>query len=224
MRTRHTLFVHLLAMLLLSAAVPGQETGALPVGEARTETDRAWQALTATRNALAHAPIALPFEQVFVPAGFTAGDREIGIASFGLPECVRWDYLDPDPRSYLLCKDTVLTWNQGEDSGRRQRLDGEESGPFELWLAPLEDLQRSYRAELAAINGAHLSLSVQPYREADFDSAEIVVERETRLPVRFEYRDFEGNVTSFDFGDPELLDGGDSRFEVPEIEWIEEQE
>lgn len=224
MQTRYSIFAHLLAILLLSTAAPAQETGSPPIDDAGAEADRAWAALTATRNALAHAPIALPFEQVFVPASFTAGDRETGVASFGLPECVRWDYLDPDPRSYLLCADTVLTWNQGEDAGRRQRLDGEESGPFELWLAPLEDLRRSYRAELVAINGAHLSLSVQPSRDADFDSAEIIIDRETRLPVRFEYRDFEGNVTSFDFGDLELLDGGDSRFEAPSIEWIEEQD
>lgn len=183
-----------------------------------------WGVLTSTRNALAHAAIALPFEQSFVPAGFNSGDRETGIASFGLPRCVRWDYVDPDPRSYLLCDNTVLTWNQGEDAGRRQHLDGRESGPFELWLAPLDELERNYRATLDDLNGDHLVLTVRPSRQAEFDRAQIVIDRQTRLPVGFEYQDFEGNVTSFDFGDAELVDGDDPRFEPPPIEWIEEQE
>lgn len=216
MRTKLLIALTLTTSLIFAAAASGQPAGT------GTPTDDAWAALTATRNALAHAAIALPFDQTFVPAGFNSGDHETGVASFGLPDCVRWDYLDPDPRSYLLCGDTVLTWNQGEDSGRRQRLDDEESGPFELWLAPLSELARRYSARLVEVNGDHLSLTIQPTRNADFDSAEILVDRETRLPVRFEYRDFEGNLTTFDFGDVGLLDADDSRFDPPPLEWIEE--
>lgn len=209
-------YVSLVLALGLAAAIHGQ-TAPAP-GEDQTE---AWEALIATRNVLAHAPRAIPFEQTFVPAGFSTGDRETGVASFDLPDCVRWDYLDPDPRSYLLCGETVLAWNEGEDSGRRLRLRGGESGAFELWLSPIEELKDSYRAKLAR-DGT--SVRIQPLDEAEFVSAEILVDDESGLPLRFEYRDLEGSVTSFLFGQPELLDADDRRFELPPLEWIDEED
>ena len=184
----------------------------------------AWQTLTSMRNAISHASRSIPFEQTYVPAGFSSGDLETGVAAFDLPQCVRWDYLDPDPRSYLLCEDTVWTWNEGEDSGRRTQLESDDSGPFELWLAEVDDLKRRYDAEVKTINSDNVQIRVRPTREAGFDYAEIVLNGRDHLPLRFEYRDFEGNLTSFDFAEGRLLDAGDARFQPPALEWIDEQD
>ncbi len=210
----------LLALCLNAAAVQGQ------AGGLDTEADTAWNALTATRNALAQSARAVPFQQTFVPAGFSSGDLETGVVSFDLPDCLRWDYHQPDPRSYLLCDRTVMVWNQGEDSGRRLHLDGEQSGAFELWLAPMAELRNKYRATKVSINGDYSAVRISPSEttgsaNAGFAVAEITVDLRTGLPTRFEYEDEEGSETAFEFAAGELLPARDPRFLPPEIEWVE---
>ena len=218
---------HFAVVTLLSVAALATPAGAAQGGLVTATANDGWTILIATRNALAQAPQELLFEQSFVPAGFSSGDLETGVVSFDLPDCLRWDYHLPDPRSYLLCDHTAMLWNEGEDSGRRLQLDDGRSGAFDLWLAPMDDLRRRYQAVRVDINAEYSAVRITPSdrflaEDVGFAVAEITIDQRTGLPSRFEYRDQEGSQTAFEFAASKLLSADDPRFTPPSIEWVED--
>ncbi len=218
MKTQPTIAI-LAALFFVAAFFFG--AGVLPA-QAQNEVTSAWDALTAARNVLDQTPRRIPFEQRFIPAGFDSGDLETGVASFNLPDCVRWDYQEPDPRSYLLCGNQAWTWNEGEDSGRHLKLDENESGVFELWLSPLAQLRAKYDAELIPINDGYRAIRVTPKADATFGKAEIVIDRRSGLPIRFQYSDLEDSNTVFEFAEAEIIDDT-TAFRPPDYQWIDDQ-
>ena len=89
---------------------------------AQDEID-AWARLEALRDRLEGEDVRADFVQTFLPAGFSAGDEESGILYLAIPECLRWDYQQPYPKTYLVCGQEAFTWNEGETQGRRFLLE-----------------------------------------------------------------------------------------------------
>ena len=185
---RHVL---LLAALLLAASASAAE-----------EDSTAWQILSRVRISVAlAAPLAANFDQMFVPPGFSSGDRERGRMTLALPECLRWDYTEPYPRSYLLCGRTAYSWNPGETAGRRQVLSPQDQRGLELVRLDVADLRAHYRATVEAIPGEPARILLEPFSPDRIRDAELSVDLETQRLLSLAFHDLEGNLTRFDFSD-----------------------
>ena len=200
-------------------------------GSARAD-DAAWDELARAREALAEAPLEAGFVQTYVPAGFSTGDREQGRLFLALPGCLRWDYEEPYPRSYLLCARTVWVWSPDETVGDRYLSVSREEAGLDFLLLSVERLRERYEATLGedAEGEVRIALTVPDARrsvvsegaaETAFTEAEIVLDAASRRPVRLAYTDREGNETSFELGGYRSLDGT-GVFEPPsDIQWVD---
>ena len=211
MRIRHAL---LLAAVALLGTLPSAPAGA---------DDPAWSAVDAARDALTDARWEVRFTQTFIPAGFSSGETETGSATLGLPDALRWDYDTPFPRTYLVVRDTVYTWNAGEASGRRFALGDEEARHLELLRLDAERLRERYEATLEdGVGGDAVTVVLQPLAEgARIVEATLVLDRATGRPSSLAYRDREGNSTRFELSEHAPTDAT-GRFAPPDdLEWID---
>ena len=193
--TRSSLLA-LAALLLAGApAAPGQ----IPQpGEAPDP----WAALTAVRESLiAAGPTAAEFTQAYVPAGFSAGEEEHGRLALALPDCLRWDYRDPYPKSFLLCGGEAFYWNPEDKTGRRYPVDRQREPGLDLLLLGVEQLRERYQATAAAGEAGRVEIDLAP-REGEaapkgFASAHLVVDAASHRLVELSYLDPEGNLSRF---------------------------
>jgi outer membrane lipoprotein-sorting protein len=210
---RHTWF--LAVGLLLPGVVFGATTA---------ENARAWEWLIDVRERLeAEAPLIADFSQTFVPVGFSTGDEETGTVSLNLPECVRWDYLEPFPKTFLLCRDQVYSWNEGEPSGRFYRLDSEDQEGLDLLRLRVEELNVRYTATIGEEETAAVTVRLTPRdMEGAIVEATLTISRSDLELQSLSYRDREGNRTRFELSLYRPLDV--SRvFEPPEdLAWLED--
>jgi hypothetical protein len=204
-----------LAVLALANGSPSLATAA--------EAD-AWEALLGLRGALAaEAPLAAAFVQAFTPAGFSGGEEETGSVTFGLPECLRWDYDDPDPKSYLLCGHMAWTWNRGEADGRRYLVAADEERGLDLLRLRIEELRSRYRAELVTAAGGLLRVRLAPVATGgEIADAELTIAEGGRRLTALRYRDAEGNETRFTFHAYASVPRA-ARFDPPSgVTWIQD--
>jgi outer membrane lipoprotein-sorting protein len=185
--------------------------------------DDAWAVLADYRTRLAaESPWNAVFVQTFVPEGFSTGEEESGRLALSLPECMRWDYDEPYPKSFLLCGDVFHYWNEGEDEGRIEVIEAEREPGLDLLLVEIEELKRRYAARLLA-EGDGPRVELTPLQPNDY-VAQATLHLDSaieRLEV-LRYVDPEGNVTEFRISS--------WRHEVPVgtfnpprgIEWLEE--
>ncbi len=185
------------------------------------EGDDAWRLLRELRAALEGRPQAADFEQLFLPAGFSSGERENGRLTLALPDCLRWDYAEPQARSYLLCGDRVWSWNAGETSGRRFTVDAEQEEGLELLRLGVDAIAERYAARLEPhADGRAVVLEPRDDGGEITEARLLVAAGEPRL-AGLSYRDVEGNSTSFTFRAYRPL--ASPVLEPPtDIEWIEE--
>lgn len=186
--------------------------------------DDAWTTLDAVRDSLTEAgPTEAEFVQTFVPAGFSTGETESGVLAVHLPDCLRFDYEEPYPKSFLLCGDTAHYWNRDDRAGRRYAVDRRAEPGLDLVLLGLEQLRERYRLQSgAAEDGIEIVTLEALGDEGDLRSATFRVDPEARRLVGLSYDDREGNVTRFEITGYRALDDAD-RFEPPSgIEWREE--
>ena len=111
------------------------------VGGAAAGAEEPWGLLERVRDELTRSPRQADFVQSYIPAGFSSGEQEEGRIFIALPDCVRWDYQSPYAKSFLLCEETVWTWNEGETSGRRQQLVADEQQGLDLLRLSIESLR-----------------------------------------------------------------------------------
>ncbi len=186
--------LHLLASLLLAA------TGFAATPVLATETENSpWVLLETLRSALQKSgPMTGRFTQTYVPAGFETGDRESGHLSIWLPDCLRWNYVEPQAKSFLVCQGEVYFWNEGEVAGRHYKIDPREEPGLDLLLVPVESLRERYVAssQKTKDGGFIISLAL-PETEAGSFSAEIRLDASRQRLVGLEYTDTEGNLTRF---------------------------
>jgi hypothetical protein len=188
-------------------ATPG--AAEVPVaGSAKSVQIDAWQALTELRLHLAASgALAASFRQTFVPAGFATGDEETGRVALALPDCLRWDYAEPYPKSYLLCGMRLHTWVTGEPQGERLHVEARDQAGLDLLLLPVELLKDRYSAVARQASAGAITVELRPSAaNSRIAHAELLFDPASQRPTALSYRDLDGNLTSYRFGTFELLD------------------
>jgi outer membrane lipoprotein carrier protein len=203
-------------LLLLAIAFAATQAAAAAVDP--------WKALQEVRRDLGAAgDLQASFTQRYVPAGFADGDEERGTITLGLPDCLRWDYTDPYPKAYLLCGSRLHTWVRGEPQGQRLRVEPEEQPGLDLLLLTAEELALRYGATAKTAAAGRIEVTLTPAKpDARLAEATFELDPATRRPTALAYRDREGNVTRFTFGDFRRIDDPAAFTPPPSIEWREQ--
>ena len=201
---------------LLAAADVSSVTGA------ESATPDPWRTLERFRAALiAAGPTETEFVQTYVPAGFSTGEEERGRLALALPDCLRWDYAEPYPKSFLLCGNEAFYWNAEDGAGRRYAIEREKEPGLDLLLLGVEELRRRYDATTEAAGG-RIAVILSPRREiVELAGARLVVDADSLRLVEVSYTDREGGRSRFVLtGHGPLAEDG--LFSPPEgIEWQE---
>ncbi|MGB3564723.1 MAG: outer membrane lipoprotein carrier protein LolA [Thermoanaerobaculia bacterium] len=195
----------------------------LLVGVTGAGAEEPWGLLERVRDELTRSPRQADFVQSYIPAGFSSGEQEEGRIFIALPDCVRWDYQSPYAKSFLLCEETVWTWNEGESSGRRQVLVAKEQQGLDLLRLSVESLRGRYAASVETTTGGSLEVllsSLTPYDS--LTDARFLVDADRNLLVGLSYQDLEGNLTRFEISGYDPLGDGTVFAPPAEIEWLEE--
>ena len=156
-----------------------------------------WTRIETLRHGLAEdGPLVARFTQTYVPSGFSSGESESGTLYLALPDCLRWDYDEPYPKSFLLCGQDVYAWNRGEGIGRRSRVDAREEPGLDLLLLSVEELRARYQASPGA---AGTEISLLPLRAPAGAPAQATLSLDAtgRRLAGLAYRAREGNSTRF---------------------------
>ncbi|KAB2962796.1 MAG: outer membrane lipoprotein carrier protein LolA [Thermoanaerobaculia bacterium] len=212
--SRHPLGATLLLLGLVALAAPGRAEDPAP---------DPWRTLEALRRGLAAGgPLHADFVQTFTPAGFSSGETESGRLSLAMPDCLRWDYVEPFRKSYLICGSRAWSWVESEPRGQRITIDPDRESGLDLLLLGGDELARRYRAVATRRSDGEVDLALEPLDEAaPLVAANLAVTGPDSRPTVLDYRDREGNVTSFRFSDWRPLEA-DGVFSPPqEVEWNE---
>lgn len=222
--------VAVLALAILLGALPGASFAEdAAAGETAGAPSSPWGALDAARRSLAAAGAEqADFVQTYLPAGFSSGEEESGRIALRLPDCLRWDYAEPFPKSFLLCGDQVWSWNAEDRRGQTGSLDRESQPGLDLLLLPIDQLDDRYEASVepaaAGSDGrvtVHLSPKSEMAERTELTDATLVVDTGTERLVELSYRDQEGNRTRFVLSDYRAL-GDSGIFKAPDgITWDE---
>lgn len=206
-----------LIFLLTALALPGT----LPA--AAQEVDP-WTVLKDVRQSLVAAgPTGASFVQTFTAAGFSSGDQESGRLALALPDCMRWDYLNPFPKSFLLCGGTVHAWNEGDPTGRRYRVDRKNEPGLDLLLLGVDALKERYRATAKTVEGGRIEIALSPKEKklAELTDATLTVDPASQRVVAVSYHDSEGNLTKFEITGYQDLSRHGSFSPPSNIRWLE---
>jgi outer membrane lipoprotein-sorting protein len=206
-----------LAAMLLALAAPFAQGAEAATDPAAPDP---WQTLERVRAALiAAGPTAAEFVQTYVPAGFATGEEERGRLALALPDCLRWDYAEPYPKSFLLCGNEAFYWNPEDGTGRRYAIEREREPGLDLLLLGVEELRGRYDAAAAAEDG-RIAVTLTPRRElVELAGARLVVDAGSLRLVEVAYTDREGGRSRFLLSGHGPL-GEDGRFSPPEgIVW-----
>ena len=145
-------------------------------------------------------PTGANFVQTFTAAGFSSGDQESGRLALSLPDCMRWDYTKPFPKSFLLCGSTVHAWNEGDQTGHRYRVDRKNEPGLDLLLLGVDELKSRYQATTKTLEGGKVEIALIPKKKdiAALTDASVTVDPASHRVVAIGYHDREGNLTRFE--------------------------
>ena len=215
---------HLRTSLLLGSALLAVRAFSLPSSAA---DGSAWKVLDDARRSLsAEGPERADFVQTYVPAGFSSGERETGRLALLLPDCLRWDYTDPYPKSFLVCNDQVYSWNAEDRRGQRSRIDRRNQPGLDLLLLPIEELSERYRARAEPAGAGRVRVRLTPLGKVaaatELTGASLVVDTRADRLVEVSYEDQEGNATRFEITNYRELQDRRGTFSPPSgISWEE---
>ncbi|HEV8631006.1 MAG TPA: outer membrane lipoprotein carrier protein LolA [Thermoanaerobaculia bacterium] len=166
------------------------------------------------------------FRQTYLPTGFDRGEEETGRVALDLPRCVRWDYDDPYPKSFLLCGEKLWTWNPGEPAGHIYDLDQAQPG-LDLLLLAVGDLAERYDARAQPAGNAIRVQLVPKVAANQAASANVLRDAAILLGAdgsvrELTYRDAEGNRTTFRFADRRPLPNGTVFTPPANVKWQRE--
>jgi outer membrane lipoprotein-sorting protein len=181
-----------------------------------------WEILEKLRAHLSAAPIELDFVQTFVPFGFTSGDQESGTMALMLPDCVRWDYLEPFPKVFLLCDETAYAWNPGEKTGRRYQVAAQDQASLDLIRLSSDNLKERYSAttEITAKNERVIAL-IPKIQDGQITTAKIVIASAGDRIIQLEFSDTDGNLTNFEMTNHRALIGQGTFTAPGQLTWLE---
>ncbi|HSM52399.1 MAG TPA: outer membrane lipoprotein carrier protein LolA [Thermoanaerobaculia bacterium] len=202
-----------LALALLGCVLAG--AGAPAADEAGP-----WELLGELRRRLsAEGAIATDFVQTFLPAGFATGEQERGQLALAVPDCLRWDYEAPFPKSFLICGEVAHSWTPGEPTGRRLHLRAREQAGLDLLLLPASELAERYRARVER-GPDRLAVLLEPLSEdLGLSGARLELDPATSLPRALAWTDLEGNRSRFEFADYRGLANREAFVPPADIEW-----
>jgi outer membrane lipoprotein-sorting protein len=195
------------------------------IAEAAQEVDP-WASLKTVRQSLVEAgPTGASFVQTYIPAGFTSGEKENGKLALALPDCLRWDYTAPYPKSFLICGGVLYAWNEEDKTGRRYRVDRKKEPGLDLLLLGVDELKDRYKATGKTVEGGRVEIALSPKdkgKTSELTDATLTVDPSTKRVTGIAYHDREGNQTRF-----EIAGYGDlprqGRFTPPAgIKWEEQ--
>jgi hypothetical protein len=194
---------------------------AAPIASAGEELDP-WRTLETLRAAIAaDGPLVADFRQSYVPAGFPSGDTESGDVALSLPDCLRWDYREPYAKSFLVCGARAWSWVEGEPRGQKLTIQADREMGLDLLLLPSGELSRRYRASASRAPSGELELVLEPLSgDSELVVANLALDAAGRRLLALDWRDREGNVSSFHFTgwrvptEPAV-------FSPPRLEWSE---
>ena len=210
MRRPNLLF---LALLVLGAVSVAAQDAADP-----------WTVLKTVRQSLVEAgPTGASFVQTFTAAGFSSGDKESGRLALQLPDCMRWDYTNPFPKSFLLCGGTVHAWNEGDQTGRRYRVDRKNEPGLDLLLLGVDELKSRYQATAKNVDGGRIEIALLPKEKklAELTDATLTVDPASKRVVAVSYHDREGNLTRFEITGYQDLSRQGSFSPPSNVRWVE---
>lgn len=189
-----------------------------------TSLEDPWARLADARDSLSRGPLAAAFAQTFVPAGFSTGERETGRVLLGLPSCLRWDYETPYPKSFLICEETVWSWNEGESTGRKHTVEaGEDETGLDLLRLSVERLRDRYEARAEPVEDGRLKIVLVPLEPgARITRAGLTIETGNDRPVEITYLDLEGNTTRFELSGYRPVDEAGGLSPPADFEWLDE--
>lgn len=202
-------------------AEPAAGTTAEPATAGSAALPSPWELVSEVRRSLTAAgPTGADFVQTFVPAGFSSGESERGTLALALPDCMRWDYSEPYPKSFLLCGDEAHYWNPEDGTGRRYDVDRDEEPGLDLLLLEAGTLESRYAARVEPGDDGALLVHLEPHEEIEaLAEATLEVDPESDRLTGLSYRDREGNLTRFEISAYHPLDGSDP-FHLPDdIRW-----
>lgn len=183
-----------------------------------------WTLLEGLRDGMqSSGPMTSRFVQTYVPAGFSDGDTESGHLSMWLPDCLRWNYEEPQSKNFLVCQGEVYYWSEDEPGGRHYEIDPEEEAGLDLLLVPVSTLRQRYVASTEKQDDGSLviALATPPAKGGSFSARIRLDESKTRV-AGLEYTDHEGNLTRFQLTDYQRL-SHTALFKPPgDVEWTEE--
>lgn len=190
-----------LPLVVLAALAAGLAAAAdPPKGQGGDEA--VWKSIETFRNNLARrSPFTASFVQTYVPEGFSSGEQESGRMSLHLPDCLRWDYGEPYPKSFILCGDVIHYWNGGETEGHIEQIEAKREPGLDLLLVGVDELQRRYRASSKTI-AQGVAITLRPIVPNEFVT-EATLEIDSKLDrLRvLRYLDPDGNRTEFALSD-----------------------
>jgi hypothetical protein len=135
---------------------------------------------------------------------------------------LRWDYTEPYRKSFLVCGDRAWSWVEGEPRGQRFGIQSDREIGLDLLLLPSSELSKRYKARVSRAPGGETELELEPIAPQDeVVAANLRIAADGRRPVALDWRDRDGNVTSFRFTRWRRLEQP-SLFDPPkELEWSE---
>jgi len=210
------------ALALLAFTTLGGAFAFPTLSSAQPEVDP-WSQLQALKDGLVGEVVSADFVQTFLPAGFSTGDEETGVLHLSVPDCLRWDYNQPYPKTYLICGQEAYTWNDGEPQGRRFVLESDSEPGLDFLRLRIENLENRYSAEPEALDSTRLRIVFTPLDPGhSLVKASMVLDMETHLLERLTYEDLEGNRTRFDISSYRPI-SGPPPFDLPlNIDWLEQ--
>jgi hypothetical protein len=195
-------------------------------------SENPWELLNELRAKLVtDGPMTARFEQTYIPSGFSTGDFEKGHVSIWLPDCLRWNYAEPQVKSFLLCKNEIWAWNDEEEGGRHYKIEPEKEPGLDLLLVDVARLKERYSAETRRLASERVEISLrvglapahpQPGKSKSAFSAKIELDTTISRVLALEYTDEEGNLTRFRLVDYQPL-AHKALFQPPQdIQWTVE--
>jgi outer membrane lipoprotein-sorting protein len=188
-------------LALLVALVVATPVLAAPADPAKND-DSAWQSIeTFRKNLSQRSPFTASFVQTYLPEGFSTGEKESGRMALHLPDCLRWDYGEPYPKSFILCGDVIHYWNGGDTEGHVEEIEAKREPGLDLLLVPVDELQRRYTAS-SKRTAQGVAVTLRPTEPSEF-----VVEATLEIDAKLDrlrvlrYVDPEGNRTEFVLSD-----------------------
>ena len=162
-----------------------------------------WRVLAGVRESLVEAgPTGATFTQTYIPAGFSSGEKESGRLALALPDCLRWDYQEPYPKSFLLCGGVAHSWNPQDQTGRRYRVDRKNEPGLDLLLLGVDDLKGRYTAISQPVAAGRVEIALSPKGKIEeLADATLTVDTQDQRLIAVSYHDREGNLTRFEIKD-----------------------